>query len=94
MAASDKPPPSKPRSPGPTRRAVTAAFNVVHSALDWIGGHELVVMMLLLVAALAIWAFVTIAEQVQAGATSRFDEWVVRALHNPTIHPNPLARHG
>jgi undecaprenyl-diphosphatase len=90
MAASDKPPPSKPRSPGRTRRAVTAAFNVVHSALDWIGGHELVVMMLLLVAALAIWAFVTIAEQVQAGATSQFDEWVVRALRQPDDPSKPI----
>jgi undecaprenyl-diphosphatase len=82
--------PSAPRNVSWIRRVLAGAFNKAQFVLDWIGGHELIVLMLLLVVALAIWAFVAIAEKVEAGTTDRFDEWAVRAMRLPDDPATPI----
>ncbi len=98
------PDPAQPSSP--VRR--TAAWPVriagrtiglVRLGLDWIGGHELSVLLALLITMLSIWGFVAIADQVSDGDTLRFDEWAVRSLRqvqNPAkpIGPDWLAEVG
>jgi undecaprenyl-diphosphatase len=67
--------------------------NFLRLALDWIGGHELSVLLALLVIALSVWAFVAIADEVVEGDTVRFDEWSVRALRRADDPSTPIGPH-
>lgn len=84
-------PPSAPRDRAPwPRRAFSHTVGVVRRALDWIGGHELSVVLVLLAILLSIWGFMFLAGEVADGDTPRFDEWALRALRRPNDLSQPL----
>jgi undecaprenyl-diphosphatase len=58
--------------------------------LRWIGQHELGVLISLAVAALAIWGFVELADEVSEGSTTQFDEWAVRSLRRTDDPSQPI----
>ncbi len=48
--------------------------------LEWLGGHELGVLLGLLIVVAGTWGFVALASEVLEGTTQRFDERMIRAL--------------
>lgn len=81
------PPPPRRWSP---RLAVTGTIGLVRALLDWIGRHELSVLLGMTGVAMAVFAFVQIADAVGAGKTMRFDEWAVRAMRRPDTPSEPI----
>lgn len=68
-------------------------------ALDWIGGHELPVLLAVLGLVVGVWGFVEVADEVREGESQHIDEWAVRALRRPddparTIGPRWLEEVG
>lgn len=64
--------------------------------IQWIGGREPVVLLLLLVFAVGTWAFIEIAEEVLEGDTQAFDAWMVRSMRradDPATPIGPLWMH-
>lgn len=59
----------------------------------WLGGHELVVLLGLLIITGGTFLFTALASQVLEGDTQAFDEWVVRALRNPDDRSVPIGPH-
>jgi len=57
---------------------------------EWIGGHELSVLVSLLLIALGILAFVALADEVLEGSTPKFDEWAIRVLRQPDDLAKPI----
>jgi undecaprenyl-diphosphatase len=66
------------------------AAQLGRAALMWIGGHELNVLAALLVLAVAMLAFIKLADAVVAGTTMPFDEWAVKALRQPDDPATPI----
>ena len=52
-------------------------------AIEWIGGHELTVLLALLTITGGSWAFLELVDEVQEGTTLAFDRAVIRALRAP-----------
>ena len=50
---------------------------IVSGVIDWLGGHELVVLVGLLVVVGGIWGFAELADEVIEGETQAFDEWCI-----------------
>jgi undecaprenyl-diphosphatase len=71
-------------------RATTRAVRLIRGLLDWIGRHELSVLLAMTGAAMAVFAFIKIADAVGAGETMRFDQWAVRALRRPDTPSEPI----
>jgi undecaprenyl-diphosphatase len=67
-----------------------AVVSLVRRMLGWIGRHELGVLVSLAVAALAVWAFVELADEVREGSTQPFDEWALRALRRAEDPREPI----
>ena len=64
----------------------------IQQVLDWIGSHELHVLIASFVMALTLWGLVEIASEVTEGDTAKFDEWAVRILRrqdNPQVPIGP-----
>lgn len=88
-----KSPPARESERSPTnalRRATDWLLKSVQPVLEWIGRYEAIVLALLFVAALAIWTFIAIAEEVVEGDTLGFDEWAIRALRRPDDLARPI----
>jgi undecaprenyl-diphosphatase len=68
-------------------------FAAVRWVFDWVGRNELSVLIALLVLAVAVLAFVLIADEVMDGETMRFDDWAVRALRDPDDLARPIGPH-
>jgi undecaprenyl-diphosphatase len=60
------------------------------NAIEWIGGHELIVLVGLLITAAGTWAFLELADQVLAGRTKHFDDKILRALRRPDDPTVPI----
>jgi undecaprenyl-diphosphatase len=58
--------------------------------IEWLGGHELVVLLGLLVITAGTWGFIELAGEVVEGDTQRFDERVMRALRRPDDPAAPI----
>jgi undecaprenyl-diphosphatase len=58
--------------------------------IEWLGGHELVMLLGLLVITAGIWGFLELAGEVLEGDTQRFDERVIRALRQPDDPAKPI----
>src|SRR5207245_520260 len=58
--------------------------------VEWLGGHELVVLVGLLVIVAGTWGFVALAGEVLEGDTQRFDERIIRALRRPDDPAVPI----
>jgi undecaprenyl-diphosphatase len=83
----------KPPDPLNWHRVVSPVRVVVEggrSLLQWIGQHEIGVLITLLITAVAIWAFVALANKVVRGRTSEIDEWAVKALRQADDPSRPL----
>lgn len=76
----EKPTPNQTTASCWPRRAVRTTFGSLRRLLDWIGRHETIVLISLLVIVVALLAFVALADEVMAGKTLRFDEWAISAL--------------
>ena len=67
---------------------------VLIRTLEWLGGHELGVLLGLLIVVAGTWGFVALAGEVLEGTTQRFDERMIRACAKPTTRPSRSARPG
>lgn len=56
----------------------------------YLARHQGFVLASLLVAALGVWGFIEIADEVMGGDTHAFDEWVVRSLRRPGDPARPI----
>jgi undecaprenyl-diphosphatase len=65
----------------------------VHSILEWIGKHELSVMLALLLLAGSVLIFIGLADVVMEGKTMRFDEWAIRAMRRADDPATPIGPH-
>src|SRR5688572_29028053 len=83
----DFPPPQHPRWP---TRATKWTIGLIRDLLDWIGQHELSVLLGLTGAAVAVLAFIRLADAVGEGETTRFDQWAVRAMRQPGAPSKPI----
>jgi undecaprenyl-diphosphatase len=72
------------------QRAASRASELPRKAVEWIGGHELSVLVALAAMMLAVWGFVELADDVMEGETQQFDEWAVRMLRQPDDPAMPL----
>ena len=59
-------------------------------AIEWLGGHELAVMVGTLCVVASTWGFVLLASQVAKGHTKSFDEQILLALREPDDPANPI----
>src|SRR5687767_13298502 len=85
--------PQEDRQPGMgTRRhsLVATGEYLLRRVIDWIGRHEASVLIALLVASLAVWGFVTVADEVREGDTQQLDEWAVRAMRRADDPAMPI----
>jgi undecaprenyl-diphosphatase len=64
--------------------------NLLSKAIDWLGGHELALMLGTLCVVASTWGFVLLASQVAKGNTKSFDEQVLKALREPDDPANPI----
>jgi undecaprenyl-diphosphatase len=62
---------------------MTRTIGLDRSLFDWIGRHELSVLLAMTCTAVAVLAFIQIADAVGEGQTMRFDQWAVRAMRQP-----------
>lgn len=62
----------------------------IRAAVAWLRATDLVVLVVALVGVLALWAFVEIADEVRDGESRGIDEWVVRALRDPSDPSDPI----
>lgn len=62
----------------------------IRAVLEWIGKHELKVIIALLLLVVSVWAFIELADLVMAGRTTRFDEWAVRAMRRADDPAEPI----
>jgi undecaprenyl-diphosphatase len=58
--------------------------------VEWLGGHELTVILGLLLVIAGIWGFVALAGEVVEGDTQRFDERIIRALRHADDPSRPI----
>jgi undecaprenyl-diphosphatase len=56
----------------------------------WLGRADLVVLVAVLAAAVAVWLFLVIADAVTEGGPGHTDEWILRSLREPTNPADPL----
>lgn len=59
-------------------------------AMEWLGRHELGTFVLLTVAAVGVWGFAELAEEVRGGRTENVDEMLLLALRNPSDLTDPV----
>jgi undecaprenyl-diphosphatase len=58
--------------------------------IEWLGGHELAVILGLLVVVAGTWGFFALAGEVLEGDTQKFDERIIRALRRPDDPATPI----
>src|SRR4051812_16887073 len=58
--------------------------------VEWLGGHELAVILALLLVVAGTWGFFLLADEVVEGGTQRFDEGIIRALRRPDDPAKPI----
>jgi len=80
----------RPQRPVWLTRAATWMIGLIRGIFDWIGRHELSVLIALTGAALAVLGFVRIADAVGEGQTLKFDQWAVRAMRRTEHLAQPI----
>ncbi|MBN1345192.1 MAG: phosphatase PAP2 family protein [Phycisphaerae bacterium] len=63
---------------------------IVTSAVEWIGGHTLVILAGLIIIVGGTWGFIELADEVAEGQTQNFDEWLLRSLRKPDDPATPI----
>jgi len=64
--------------------------NLLSKVVEWLGGHELAVMLGTLCVVVSTWGFVLLASQVAKGRTKAFDEQLMLALRVPGDLARPI----
>jgi undecaprenyl-diphosphatase len=62
------------------------------SLLPWLGEHQHLVLLAVLIAVAGVWGFISLADEVGEGDTQKFDDWAIRALRradDPAIPVGP-----
>jgi undecaprenyl-diphosphatase len=90
MPEADKRDPIPPQRTWWPVRVARGAIGMIRRLLDWIGRHELKVLLAMTGAAIAVLVFIEIADAVGQGHTVRFDQWAVRALRHPNDPSRPV----
>ena len=60
------------------------------AAVHWLAGHELAVLLSMLLVAAGAWGFVELAGEVVEGDTQAADEWILRVLRDPADTAVPI----
>jgi undecaprenyl-diphosphatase len=81
---------SPPAAIGRIGWAVRFIWLGLRRALNWIGRHELPVLVGMLVLVVSVWAFIAIADEVVEGETQDFDRWALRSLRVPGDLATPI----
>ncbi len=58
--------------------------------LNWLGSHELSVLIVILLITGGIWLFVELADEMIEGGTHKFDETLIMAMRNPQDLSDPI----
>jgi undecaprenyl-diphosphatase len=58
--------------------------------VQWAGGTEPALLLLLLVVVGGVWGYIALADEVRAGGTQRFDEWALRSLRQADDPARPI----
>lgn len=58
--------------------------------VEWLGGHELIVLVGLFVIAAGSWLFLELTDEVLEGETQAYDEWVVKAMRRVDDPSKPI----
>lgn len=66
------------------------ALRQLRRGIGWVGGHELSVLIGLLLVAGSVWAFVVLADKVNEGSTLDFDNWALRSLRRADDPSQPI----
>src|SRR5690349_13983952 len=62
----------------------------VWKAIEWLGSHELIMLVGLMVPVLGVWGFIELAEVVGRGKTQHVDEAILRALRRADNPARPI----
>jgi undecaprenyl-diphosphatase len=62
----------------------------VTSIIEWVGGHEAVVLVGMLIPVAGAWAFLALADEVMEGGTQKLDDRILRALRRPDDPATPV----
>lgn len=65
-------------------------YRPIHSAMQWLGRHETVVLVALILIAGGIWIFLGLADAVTEGATTKMDERILLLMRNPADQADPI----
>jgi undecaprenyl-diphosphatase len=90
MTATSQTSPGRSDRPRWSRRAAKGALGIVRDVLDWIGRHELKVLVALFALIVAVCVFVAVADEVAEGGTMRFDDWAVKSLRRADDLAQPI----
>ena len=93
MPDTDKPVSPPPQSTPLPASTASQRVNWVSRLFRWIGQHDRMVLLSLLIATLAIGAFVELADRVSDQRTMHVDEWLLRALRRPDNPQIPIGPH-
>ena len=63
---------------------------MLSKALEWLGRHEVILFVAVLVVVAGTWGFIALADLVSEGRTQSFDEWVLRSLRRPDNAAMPI----
>ena len=62
----------------------------VFDVFEWLGRHEFMMLLALLIVVAGTWGFIALADVVLEGRTQSFDESVLRALRLPDNPAKPI----
>jgi undecaprenyl-diphosphatase len=79
-----------PDSPGGVRGDDRTMKGTPWRVVEWLGGHELTVILGLLTVFAGTWGFVALAGKVVEGDTQRFDERIIRSLRHADDPAKPI----
>lgn len=79
-----------PQEPRWAVRATTWTIGLIRSLFEWVGRHELSVLLAMSATALGVLAFVRIADAVGEGQSLKFDQWAMRAMRQANNLEQPI----
>lgn len=90
MPDPDPLPSKSPKPRGKVRGYVQRISRIPFAIFEWIGLHEVSVLLATLMLILAVWGFAFLAWKVEKRATESFDEWAILVLRRPNDLKKPI----
>ena len=59
-------------------------------SLRWLGEHQHLVLLAILLLVAGVWGFILIADEVREGGTQKFDDWAIRSLRRADDPATPI----